>query len=247
MPFTESEIQDALSDLFLNFVINDYALEEVLFGNLKPGDKFPVDKFIKDMHFDFLTANDFSSIVYEGHVIDEYGIIEKKDPEYFRKHFYNYEMSCIFADAAPEDKNFDDIGLMIFNNDAMTAYINDNYTMFCEIIDTPIEYDEFSLLLPVKSEVRKGCTMELKQFIADIMLKKLKVGKNVNKYFDKMVYVPYFVEQLVEKRKDKYFLKINDTESLDYKLAAFSVFDFFLNRNAMLLELKSKQWLENKT
>lgn len=52
--------------------------------------------------------------------------------------------------------------------------------------------------------------------------------------------------RLIQKQKGRYFLKNNDTDSIDYKLALFSCFSFYQEENAKLFELKMSRWEELK-
>ena len=230
------KVTKAMLHLSANTRINEYAKEQLILGLKKEGDRVTVSEFAKATGYDGTASFDVG-----GAVLDEYGIIREGIKEKCVLEFFNYQMSCIFQDSPMKNRilDFDDDGLMTFADDT-GEYIKSCFPLFEQVLNTKVDCDPFDLIIPHSrqfiSEGRKKCVA----FLEAIKLKKLKVGANVSKYFKNVVYIPYFVNELVEKDNKKYVLKCNDINDMRYKFALFTLLDFKSTENVALIEFKCK-------
>ncbi len=82
------------------------------------------------------------------------------------------------------------------------------------------------------------------KFVLAIKLKGLRQGGRVDRYIAKMPFISPLLMRLLNKRKGHFYLKNNDLNSLDYKFALFSCFQFMNDYNTKLFELKMLRWEE---
>lgn len=117
--------------------------------------------------------------------------------------------------------------------------------MFKEIITTEVQPDLFSAVPDIldKTELRIYY-QKVTKFVTAIRLKRLKQGGCVDRYVKDMSFISPFVMRLLKRKKHRYLLKNSDTNSIDYKLALLSCFQFMNDYNTKLFELKMLRWEE---
>ncbi len=239
----EQSLESAFSLLCLNVELNDYALENVVMGRIRPGEKIPFASYVQDLGY---AACDFRAVrtQMEGNVLDADERIRNRDiREYYRRRFFNFHMSYIFDEAPKESFDFGDDAMFLFEQD-MRGYINNAFPLFCDILDERVEYSPFDIKPSYMAAVRRGGHFRTEKLLSDIKLKALRQGVCVDSYFVREE-IPFFVERLLEKKKGKYYLCNNDTDGVAYKLAVFSAFRLKGSENDFLLKTKIVRWAES--
>lgn len=152
----------------------------------------------------------------------------------------------LFTDV-PIDKSFDDDGKDIYHYKYVWyEYIKGIYPLFKEIIETEVTPDLFATVPDVlNNEVKRDYYEKATKFVLAIKLKGLRQGGRVDRYIAKMPFISPLLMRLLNKRKGHFYLKNNDLNSLDYKFALLSCFQFMDDYNTKLFELKMLQWEEN--
>lgn len=240
----QKKYMDAFVEILLNSDINNYAEENVIMGRIKTGEKIPVEQYVRDLGYGDCNFNNVR-LDLEGEVIDADGYIRNKDIDGYRRRFLYFAMSCIFDEVRITD-DFDDDGMMNLRDD-IRKYIENLFPLFNEVLNTYVDYDAFDCISAYTFSEIFNSNSKVAKLLVDIKLKALKNGENVSRYLKGAKVMPYFVLRLIKQDKSKYILQNNDTESVDYKLALFSVMDFYNTENTKILELKIKRWLELHT
>lgn len=236
-----NNIKETLISVFVAEDLNNYAMENAVLGRISAGERVPVDAYAADLR---LPAREWNKCFeqIEGKAIDENGNLRLcEGDESFRKDFFTFSMCLIFDKAPKNSYEFDDDGLFPFK-DGLKKYLLDMMPLFCEITAQPVNYDAYDLLVQDGAAAKNNYAI-CREFLAAVRIKGLKKGKCVQSYLKKLSAVPYFVDKLLEKKGDKYYLCDDDTSSLGYKLALMSVIPFRNPENAALFELKAKTWL----
>lgn len=238
---TYKETADAVASLFMNIEINDYAMENVTLGRIVPGERIPLQAYLHELGYD-ACAVPAGKRRLSGNVLDERDIIRDKDiDEYYRRHFFNYQMSCVFEDAPKERFDFGDDAMFLFERETR-QYIDGSFALFREIAGWGVSYDAYDLLVPYSREQIRQSSIAAAKFLAAVRLKHLRQGMCVHRYFARAEYVSPFVRRLLREKKGRYYLENADTESREYKLALFSVFAYKGMENFALFDLKARRW-----
>ncbi len=238
----QADIENALSALFANEDLNNYAMENAVLGKIKAGDDVPVQTYAKELKISekLLSALETNS---EGKAIDENGKLrENLEDENFRKDFYTLGMSIVFDKAPKDSYDFDDDGLLPFKC-GLKEYLLELFPLFVQIASYPVEHDAFDVMRS-DSEKAQEDVRACRELITNIKIKGIKQGKCVNKYVKNLSHIPHFASKLLTENKGKYVLSNADIQSRDYKLALLSLLPFRNPENAALFELKAKAWLE---
>lgn len=238
----QADIKNALSSLFANEDLNNYAMENAVLGKISAGDDVPVQTYAKELKLPETLFSELESNS-EGRAIDENGKLrENLEDENFRKDFYTFGMSIVFDKAPKNSYDFDDDGLLPFKF-GLKEYLLELFPLFEQIAAYPIEHDAFDLMR-ADSEQAQESVCACRELIANIKIKGIKQGKCVNKYVKSFSHIPYFACKLLTETKGKFVLSNADVQSLDYKLALLSLLPFRNTENAALFELKAKAWFE---
>ena len=219
--------------------LNAYVAEEIIFGQIKSGEKLDLEKCIIKVSLRSMKK----LLDYAGVAIDYRGRARENTEELFR-YCFNFWFSSVFAQMDKKVKyNYADDGMITEFSDEMLRYAGECFELFKEIWNTEVEYDEFDLKLPYLECDRIGDCRKFAEIFAKIKIQYEKRKIDIGSYIKRVYSVPYCVKRLLNKAQS-YCWIMCDPESVDYKLALFSLFPLRENSNAKLLELKIRRWLE---
>lgn len=236
-------ILKAFLNIDANILINLYTNENVIFGRIKSNDKVPIDQYLKDLGF--CNMDEFiCDLFLNGHNIENGYVIERDFNDRCFELFRD-KVDCIF-DKVPIDKSYDEDVKDIFHYKfGLYDYIKGIYPLFKEIITTEITPDFFATVPDILDEGTKRIYYtKVIKFILAIKLNGLRQGGRIDRYVKDLPLISPLIMRLIKKHKGHFYLKNNDMNSLDYKLALFSCFRFFNEENAKLFELKALRWEE---
>lgn len=241
MEVDKIKVADIMNALCVNALVNNYTLENVVFGKLKPGDKLPFDKFVKDLdlkNFNPYTVRNF----IEGKFVSNDERVADKDEEEFIKECFLFHINFVFASAPKRKGDFGDDGLLPYKRD-LNKFIMSLYPLFKEIIKTEADLVPFDVM-PVFKERRDETLYyeKISKFLVAIKTKGLPQDSCVEKYVKDLPYIPIFVQRLLKTNKNRSFLANGDTDSLGYKLAVLSAIHFMKFENTKLFEQKALIW-----
>lgn len=226
---------------YASILIGRYAEENLLLGKIGNGEQISVADYLYDLGINVF-ATGVKSENLSGPFISD-GKIAYDDFDKFCYTVYGEMCNCLFWKAPVADTDEDD-ELEHYKN-GLYEYLKDLYVIFRDVVKTEVEYDWFSLMPDISDkEERRAYDERAFAFVNAIRVLRLKVGGCVSRYFKGLPYVSPFLEKLVEKKRGRYFLKINDVNSLEYKLALLSCLRFIHAENTKLFELKMKRWEE---
>ena len=224
-------------------IFNSYAIENVIFGDLKQGDKIPFEKFVEDL--ELATWQPYSVRKHIGGVaITEEETIVNKSMEFFEKECFIFHMNYVF-DTAPYSKRKDDDenGLHPFNKEGLNDYIMRLYPLFHNILATKAQHDFFEIASPFSDRaVQTACYEKIAKFLVAIITRGLRQGGCVDRYIKDLPYLPYYVKRLLKEKNGRFLLANSDTESLDFRLAVLSAIHFMNAEHTQLFELKAREW-----
>ncbi len=237
-PINDTDIAKAFMCLAANIAVNNYAVEDYVFGNITPDCDIPIDRYLRDLGLNSLShllPHDFS----DGRAIEN-GRLQNLDFEASCFELYTEKIDCMFADCPTDNQDTeDDIYHYKFG---IYEYLKELYPLFREIMETKIELEVFDILPNISSASEKSIYYsKITELVKAIKIKKLRRGYCADRYI-KESRVSHFVSRLVKNDNGHCILSNNDTNSLDYKLSLFSCFRFYGEANAKLFELKMLQW-----
>lgn len=236
----------ALITIETSELFNAYAIENVVFGDLKPRDKIPFGKFIEDLE---LTAWKVYCVRdrIKGEAIAENETIADKEIVFFEKECFIFHMNYVF-DTAPQSKRKDDDenGLHPFNKEGLSGYIMRLFPLFRNILATKVEYGFFEIASPFSDRVvQTACYEKIAKFLVAILTRGLRQGGCVDRYLKDLPYLPYYVKRLIKVKRGRFLLANSDVESLDFRLAVLSAIHFMNAEHTQLFELKARKWAGN--
>lgn len=178
-----------------------------------------------------------------------FGSVKNDQPIDFDKlcfEVFRDRIDFLFTDV-PIDKSFDDDGEDIYHYKyGWYEYIKSIYPLFKEIIKTEVTPDLFATVPDVlDNEVKRDYYGKATKFVLAIKLKGLRQGGRIDRYIAKMPFISPLLMRLIRKDKGHFYLKNNDLNSLDYKFALLSCFQFMNDYNTKQFELKMLRWEEN--
>lgn len=226
----------------MNALFNAYAIENVIFGDLRQGDKIPFEKFIDDLGMDARVFSIRENI--EGVAIAAGETIADKELDFFERECFIFHMSDIF-DTAPysKRKGCDENDLRAFNKEGLRDYIMRLYPLFHNILATEVASDVFELALPFSDRAAQtACYEKIAKFLVAVLTRGLRQGGCVDRYLKGIPYLPYYVKRLLKMKNGRCFLANSDTESLDFRLAVLSAIHFMTAKHTQLFELKIRKW-----
>ena len=227
----------------MSALFNAYAIENVVFGELKTGEKIPFEKFIEDLG---LTAGQVYCVrdCIAGVAIAEKETITEKELDFFEKECFIFHMNYVF-DTAPYSKKKDDDenGLRPFNKEGLNDYIMSLYPLFKRILQTEVERDFFELISPFPDRfAQTACYEKIAKFLVAVITRGPRQGGCVDRYVKDLPYLPYYVKRILKFKNGRYLLANSDTESLDFRLAVLSAIHFMNAEHTQLFELKARKW-----
>ena len=235
--FEKLEGTDIMNAMVVNVLMNNYTLENVAFGKLKPNDEIPFKRYVEELGLQRFKPNSCRDMV-EGNYITRENSVAKKSEEDFIMECYLFHIQNVFM-AYPKCSiafGKDDFG--------MSKFIMSLYPLFKQIIKTKVEtLDGTPIFKDRKNETI--CYDCISKFLIAIKARGLRQGECVNRYVKDLPYIPYFVQRILRVEKNRYLLANSDTDSLDYKLAILSAIHFMKWEHTKLFELKAKKWESN--
>lgn len=239
---------DLLCAITVNSLFNAYAIENVIFGNLKTGDSIPYDKFIEDLQLNAWQVYSVRNCI-EGAAIGEDGTILEKEIDFFEKECFIFHMNYVFESATYKKKKDDDKnGLHAFTKEGLNDYIMRLYPLFKEILATEAEYDFFELASPFPDRFSQtSCYEKIAKFLVTVITRGHRQGGFVDRYVKNLPYMPYYVKRLLKVKNGRWLLVNSDLESLDFRLAVLSAIHFMNAEHTQLFELKARKWAEKIT
>lgn len=238
------KIYDAFIGVTINILLNSYALENVVVGFINPADEIPFDKYVYDLNLNILNPSSFRKHI-EGFFIDKNEKIINVEKDRLLFDFYANNVQYIFNKTI--DSKYDILkGSQYHCNDNTNDYFLAVFQAFKEISYTDIEY-EFLDIIPnvlLNSEQAED-NEKIKKFLSAIKLRDLRKGKCVNRYLKDIKCIPSPIKNLIKISHNKYILT-KDSNSLDYKVALFSEFNFLNKEHKMIFDMKIQKWFESK-
>ena len=236
--FEKLEGTDVMNAMVVNVLMNNYTLENVTFGKLKPNDEIPFDKYVEDLDLQRFKPDSCRDMI-EGNYITRQGRVADKAEEDFIMECFLFHIQNVFM-AYPKCSiafGKDDFGL--------SKFIMSLYPLFKQIIKTEVDsIDIVTAFTNRKDET--DCYDNISKFLIAIKARGLRQGECVNRYVKDLPYIPYFVQRLLRVEKKRYLLANSDTDSLDYKLAILSAIHFMNFEHTKLFELKAQKWENTK-
>ena len=233
--FEKLQGTDTMNAMVVNVLMNNYTLENVAFGKLKPNDEIPFDRYVEDLDLHKFKPNSCRDMV-EGNYITRDGRVADKAEEDFIMECYLFHIQNVFM-AYPKCSiafGKDDFGL--------SKFIMILYPLFKQIIKTEVEVEPLALAPVFKDRKDEtACYDRISKFLIAIKARGLRQGGCVDRYIKDLPYIPYFVQRLLQTNKNRYLLANSDTDSLDYKLAILSAIHFMKWEHTKLFELKAQK------
>ena len=227
----------------INSILNAYTIESVIFGDLKPSDKIPFERFVEDLDLKNMQPYAVRDCI-EGVAITKEETVAEKDMDFFYHECFIFHMNYLF-DSAPYSKRKDDDenGLRPFAKEGLNAYIMRLYPMFKSILKTKTEHDFFSLVSPFPNRSEQtSCYEKIAKLLTAIITRGLRQGACIDRYVKDIKYFPYYVKKIVKEINGRYLLANSDPESLDFRLAVLSAIQFMNAEHTQLFECKAKKW-----
>lgn len=229
--------------LEINAIFNAYAIENVVFGNLRPNDKIPFDTFVEDLGLHTWQPYSVRDCI-EGIAIAENETVADEEIAFFEKECFISRMNDIFVYAPcsireDEDEN----GLPPFKNKGLSDYIMQLFPLFQAILATKVEHGFFeSVPLFADRAAVAACYEKISKFLVAVFTRGLRQGRCVDRYLKSVPYLPYYVKRIIKVRKGRILLANSDTESLEFRLAVLSAMHFMSAEHTLLFERKAQKW-----
>lgn len=234
------EFRNNLISLVAYSMVNSYTAERVAFGFEKPGDKAPIDMYLKHLHIDYFDrqncCTDFSGL----YLNEQECIKPEQDYSVFVRDLFVFQMEGLFM-YLPKDELLERRGEEIPLPSPFREYLFELLPLFTEVLQTKVSYSPFDVILPNKEARFRGFP-KWNKFVTSIYFKKIKPGSRVNRYFKNYPHAPYFVTRLVDKINNYYYLKSVDVNSFEYAFALFSLMSFMTDEHNFVFEMKMHEW-----
>ena len=236
---TDEKILTAFCSIGCNLLFNRYAMENVVLGNTKPGEKIPYGQYLHALGLQKCERFLLRTAI-RGEVIDEEERIVLKPHEYFCRLFYVEQMERVFA-RAPKFRA-DDEDLLRYKY-GLGEYLERLYSLFLEVLSIePREGYTDLFTMSYERESRFSDLAACAHFLFALKIKKLRRGSRIDRYINSIPFPNEYVRRLIEGRRGHYILTNADTESLGYKLALLSCFTFYTAENQAAFAEKIKAW-----
>lgn len=230
----------SIQAIAVNMLVNNYAVERVAFGYEKPGDKAPIDLYIRHLRTYIQDMPVDCSDIAGVYIDEQERISTEYDYDIYLHDLYVLTMESLFVADAPKDVELEAKGEEIPFASWLRDYLFGILPLFAEVLQTDVEYNDFDVI-PMLPEC-KAEYPKWKKFIMARLLEPLKSGSNINEYVKDFIHAPHYVDRLIAKRDDNYFLKPIDINSYEFIFALFSIMQFKNGQNVKLLELKMFEW-----
>ena len=236
--FEKLEGTDIMNAMVVNVLMNNYTLENVAFGKLKPNDEIPFDRYVEELDLYKFKPHSCWDMVEGNYITRDKRVADKMEEDFIMECFL-FNIQNVFM-AYPKCSiafGKDDFGL--------SKFIMSLYPLFKQIIKTEVDSIDIVPVFTNKKD-ETTCYDSISKFMIAIKARGLRQGECVNRYVKDLPYIPYFVQRLLRVEKNRYLLANSDTDSLDYKLAILSAIHFMKCENTKLFELKAQKWESEK-
>ena len=234
--------------LEINAIFNAYAIENVVFGDLKPGEKIPFEKFVEDLGLHTWQPYTVRDCI-EGIAITHEETIADEEIVFFEKECFISRMNDVFVYAPQrmrEDE--DENGLPPFKKEGLGNYIMQLFPLFQAILATKVEHSFFESVPLFSDRAAVAAYYEkISKFLVAVFTRGLRQGRCVDRYLKDVPYLPYYVKRIVKLRKGHILLANSDTESLEFQLAVLSAMHFMSAEHTLLFERKAQKWAGDET
>ena len=236
--FEKLQGTEIMNAMVVNVLMNNYTLENVAFGKLKPSDEIPFNRYVEELNLQRFKPNSCRDMI-EGNYITRQGRVADKAEEDFIMGCYLFHIQNVFM-AYPK------CGIAFSKDDfGLSKFIMSLYPLFKQIIKTEVDPIDIAPIFKDRKD-ETTCYDGISKFLIAIKSRGLRQGECVNRYVKDLPYIPYFVQRLLRVEKNRYLLANSDTDSLDYKLAILSAIHFMNFEHTKLFELKAKKWENTK-
>ena len=234
----KGQIYSAMEAVAINNVINTYALENVVIGDIKPKESIPFDKYVKDLRLEKYNAYLHRRFI-EGLFIDDKERIVDIEKDRLLFEFYLTKIHSVFNKVMKQ--KYDDE--MLPCNVSLRKYFFTAFSIFKEVANTNVVFQFGDDIPEIGNAVeRKKTLAKITKFLVAIKLNKFRAGKSVTKYLKDVKFIPFVVNNIIKKtRRGGYALK-KDADSVEYKIAMLSTFTFLNERNRLIFSLKLQSW-----
>lgn len=242
----EEKVLNILGIITINARINQLVFENVTMGNLQPNSPVPIDAYLailKMKNFNFPNNENF----FNGGAIIKKNVIDK-ERQYFYKDFYYGNMNFIFSETPKRGKRNinelcenDDIYLENFNT-KICNYIKNLYPLFEQIVEQKVEYDIYNLITDVTNSEQKELNKNISKLLVNIICLGKRRGSRVDSYMKKISKITPCLSKIIKLKKGHYYIENNDTDSIDFKLALLSTFNFMMIENFVFFNQKIQNW-----
>lgn len=229
--------------LDVNSLMNAYAIENVVFGDLKQGEKIPFDKFVSDLQIAEWRPHAVREYI-EGTAINGDETVADKGMEFFYRENFSFHMNYIFESAPySKRKECDEYGLFPFVQEGLNAYIMSFYPLFKQVLQTEVKHEFFEIVSPFPDRAAQtDCYIKIAKFLVAVKTRRLRQGGCVDRYVKNLPYLPYYVKRILKVKNGRYLLANSDTESIEFRLAVLSAIHFMNAEHTQIFELKSRDW-----
>ena len=237
--FERMQGTDDMNAMVVRVLINKYTLENVVFGDLKPNDKIPFDRFVEDLNLQQQKPYLFRERIAGNFITKDERVANRDEDEFIMECFF-FHIQNVFMACPNSDNAFGGIY-------DLSEYIMGLYPLFKQIIKTEVE-EESRVFEPVFNDRHDEavCYGNIAKFLISINTRHLRQGRCVDRYVKGLPYIPYYVQRLLRINKNRYLLANSDTDSLEYKLAILSAIHFMKWEHTKLFELKVQKWGNTK-
>ena len=238
--FEKLEGTEIMNAMVVKVLMNNYTLENVAFGELKPNEEIPFDRYVKDLDLQKFKPHSCWDMMEGNYITRDKRVADKPEEDFIMECYLFHIQNVIMA--YPKCS-------IVFGKDdyGLSKFIMGLYPLFKKIIKTEVESDPQSFAPVFKDRKDETvCYDRISKFLIAIKARGLRQGECVNRYVKDLPYIPYFVQRLLKTNKNRYLLANSDTSSLDYKLAILSAIHFMNWEHTKLFELKAKKWENTK-
>lgn len=231
------QVYSAFTALSINSLLNQYTLENIVLGFIQPNEKIPINTYLSDL--DLLNQYQFinrKSIV--GRFIDENEQVIYPEKDKLLLEFFIYQIENIFAKAMI-NKYADDENYVIPCNMKLHNYLLSLFKLFKTIMNT--EHDYSNIPTNTNNLLDNENQIKISKFIVAIKLNGLRIGYCVNRYLNDIKEMPDFVKNLIKKDRHRIILT-KDADSIEYKIAIFSIFKFLNLKHKNIFDYKIWKW-----
>ena len=236
----ENKMLQAAKVFIFNTFINNYAVERVAFGFEKPGDRAPIELYLKHLPIEVDDETVMRNNIPGVYIDKQERISTEQDYSEYVHDLFVTQMERIFWDAPKDialEHASEEIPLVSHYRERLFGFL----PLFAEILNVEVEYGVFDVIPTDKAE-RATEYHKWKKFVTAVLFIPLKPGSRINRYVEEFTNAPYYIRRLIEQDGENFYLKPTDIQSYEYAFALFSLMQFLNDENVKILELKMFEW-----